>query len=131
MAGNLSASPVPGAGAAPRWRLALPLGLMAAIAAASHAPLPVGLPGPSDKLVHAAVFGLLAALWFWARRDGTGDRRAALAAAALATGWGALDELHQSFVPGRAADGLDLLADAAGAIAGALAARAAARARGA
>jgi VanZ family protein len=129
VAGNLSASTVPRAGASPRWRVAAPLALMAAIAIASHGPLPVGLPGPSDKLVHAAVFGLLAVLWYWARRGTDGAGRAALTAVALAALWGALDEVHQSFVPGRTADGLDLLADAAGAALAALACFAATRAR--
>jgi VanZ family protein len=110
--------------------MAPPLALMAAIAIASHAPLPVGLPGPSDKLVHAAVFGLLAALWYWARRGTDGSRRAAATAVALSVLWGALDEAHQSFVPGRNADFIDLLADAAGAVVVALACLAATRARG-
>lgn len=130
MSGDLSASTVPRAGTSPRWRVAAPLALMAAIALASHAPLPVGLPGPGDKLVHAAVFGLLAALWYWARRGSDGAGRAASTATALAVLWGALDEAHQSFVPGRTADLFDLLADAAGAVLAALACLAAARARG-
>ena len=130
MSGDLSASTVPRAGASPRWRTAAPLALMAAIAVASHAPLPVGLPGPSDKLAHAAVFGLLAALWYWARRGTDGAGRAAATAVALAVLWGAIDEAHQSFVPGRTADLFDLLADAAGAVLAALACLGASRVRG-
>jgi VanZ family protein len=110
--------------------VAAPLALMGAIAVASHGPLPVGLPGQSDKLAHAAVFGLLAALWYWARCGTDGAGRAALTAVVLAVVWGALDEAHQSFVPGRTADALDLLADAAGAVVAALACLAAPRARG-
>jgi VanZ family protein len=34
--------------------------------------------------------------------------------------YGASDEVHQSFVPGRAADPLDWVADSAGAVAGVL-----------
>ncbi len=129
MAGDISAPTVPRPGASPRWRLAAPLALMAAIALASHAPLPVHLPGSSDKLLHAAVFGLLAVLWYWARRDSDGAGRAAATAVGLAVFWGALDEAHQSFVPGRTADLLDLLADAAGSALAALACLAVARAR--
>lgn len=130
MAGDLSASTAPPAETAARGRLAAPLAWMVAIAVASHRPLPVGLPGPSDKLVHAAVFGLLAALWFWARRSAAGDRRAGWTAVALTVLWGALDEGHQAFVPGRSADLLDFAADAAGAVLATLACLAASRARG-
>ena len=130
MAGDSSASTVPREGTSPRWRVAVPLALMAAIAIASHGPLPVGLPGQSDKLVHAAVFGLLAALWFWARRGADGDRRAATVAFVMAVAWGVFDEAHQSFVPGRTADILDLLADATGAALAAVACVTATRARG-
>ena len=34
--------------------------------------------------------------------------------------WGALDEVHQEWIPGRAMDSADLAADVAGATAGAL-----------
>jgi VanZ family protein len=39
----------------------------------------------------------------------------------ITVGWGVLDEFHQSFVPGRSADVLDIVADTAGALAGAFA----------
>lgn len=45
--------------------------------------------------------------------------RTAAAASAIAAGYGATDEWHQSFVPGRSADIHDWFADAAGALLGA------------
>jgi len=109
-------SAFPGKGrAASTARWVPPLALLGAVFLASHQPLPVHLPGPSDKLVHAAVFGLLALLWFLALRPGRQVVTAAVLAFLLATAWGALDEIHQAFVPGRHADLLDLLADAVGA----------------
>lgn len=96
----------------------------AAIFAASSIPrgAPVPLPGPGmDKIVHAGVFavlGGLAALAF--RAEGTAARRAAVLGALLALVYGGLDEVHQSWTPGRAMDSEDMLADGLGAAAGAL-----------
>ncbi len=67
-----------------------------------------------DKAVHAVVFGLLA-LWIWLPSRAAPAARGAWAVG-LATGWGALDEVHQAFVPGRSSDGWDLLADGLGAV---------------
>lgn len=67
-----------------------------------------------DKVLHAAAYAVLAGLLIWgAKRPGT---RLALGLGLLATVYGASDEWHQSFVPGRESDGWDLLADAAGAV---------------
>lgn len=66
---------------------------------------------PPDKVVHTAIYALLAALW----RAGLGGPRAGVRAWALATAFGGLDELHQGWVPGRSSDPWDLLADATGA----------------
>lgn len=74
-------------------------------------------PG-SDKLQHAAWFFLLALLTWQASREGEGwgrCRRTATVLAALAL-WGVGDEWHQSFVPGRAAEAADVLADVAGTV---------------
>lgn len=80
------------------------------------------LPGPpgglTDKHGHAVTYGLLALLvlfgWTRARwRLVTGS--GAVLAATVATLYGASDEWHQSFVPGRTAEVGDLLADALGA----------------
>lgn len=85
--------------------------------------MPVDAPDLTDKIVHAVVYGVLAALL---ARGGLerGWRHAVLAAIALAVAYGVVDELHQSQVPGRDASVADVIADLVGALAGAaLAAR--------
>ncbi|WP_114313987.1 VanZ family protein [Thermus caldifontis] len=72
----------------------------------------VGLPHPWDKGAHFLAYGLLGFLLGVALRD----FRPAFFLAAL---YGVVDEWHQSFVPGREAFGLDLLADFLGAYLGA------------
>lgn len=66
---------------------------------------------PVDKVVHAGIYAVLAGLWTLA----LGPRWALCWL--LATGFGAVDEVHQGFVPGRSRDVLDLLADGVGAAA--------------
>lgn len=67
-----------------------------------------------DKVVHSLIFGVLG--WLVARALGHGGARRRLALAVLlAVSWGALDELHQAFVPGRTSSLGDLAADAFGA----------------
>jgi len=71
-----------------------------------------------DKVVHATEFGLFCFLNLRALR-GTFPKAAMPAIAAwailIAVSYGASDEFHQAFVPGRESDLLDLLADAGGA----------------
>ena len=76
------------------------------------------LPGwlPPDKLAHTVLFGVQALLI--AAPIAQPRRRDLGAAWALATAWGAIDELHQLWVPGRSSDPWDWLADAIGAAAG-------------
>lgn len=94
-------------------RFAPPLALMAVIFALSAQPdLGTGL-GTIDliarKLVHMAEYGLLFLLWLRAFRW-----RAPWAAAAIAIGYAATDELHQTFVEGRHGTPVDVLIDATG-----------------
>ncbi|HEY9198606.1 MAG TPA: VanZ family protein [Gammaproteobacteria bacterium] len=73
-----------------------------------------------DKLVHLLAYGLLGALLLGAFRLRPGGymlRQIALAAL-IATLYGLTDEWHQSFVPGRNSDALDVVADAVGALLG-------------
>jgi VanZ family protein len=97
---------------------------MAMIFGFSAMPSPPAPPGPlGDKATHAVVYFGLSALIVRALAGGWWkpvSARMAILAAALATVYGATDEIHQSFVPPRQADRFDLLADAAGAGAAAL-----------
>jgi hypothetical protein len=75
----------------------------------------------ADKLVHVAIYGLLAALGARGllRGWGMGSGRVLAVAAAASTLYGLTDELHQWFVPGRNADWRDVVADGVGALLGA------------
>lgn len=104
------------------WALAA--GWAGLIFAASSVPRGAGIPLPgagTDKLVHAGVFAVLGGLVALAlRAEGLRRWRAAGLAAVAGLAYGALDELHQAFTPGRSMDGEDVVADAAGAALGAL-----------
>lgn len=68
-----------------------------------------------DKVFHTLVFAPLG--WLLGRAaaaGGTGPQ----VPLGLGIGYGAFTEVVQAFVPGRAADGLDLLADGLGVVAG-------------
>ena len=93
---------------------------MAAIFYASSLTNPP-VPSNTDKPLHWLAYLGLAVLVVRALAGGL-PRRISLAVAAAAVAititYGATDELHQLFVPGRTADVYDLMADAAGALAG-------------
>jgi VanZ family protein len=92
---------------------ALALAEMGGIWFLSSRSMPLGaceLPFPhADKVAHFLLFFLLSFLWSQAL-----GKSAWPMAVAIAVFWGALDEGHQFFVPGRDADVLDFLADALG-----------------
>jgi hypothetical protein len=76
------------------------------------------LPAWIHNLLHAPGFGTFAVLFLWAvRRRGealaTGHRRVALAVVAVLV-YGASDEWHQSFTPGRDPSVCDVLTDVVG-----------------
>jgi VanZ family protein len=74
-------------------------------------PVPEAMSFPhADKVLHAIGYATLCALAIL----GATPSRLALAFM-LTFAWGAIDELHQGFVPGRERSWLDLLADGAGA----------------
>ncbi|HET8733417.1 MAG TPA: VanZ family protein [Anaeromyxobacteraceae bacterium] len=98
--------------------------LIFALSAQSH---PLAFLPPElllqDKLLHALEYAALGALLVPGfRLAGLSPRGALLAAIAAASLYGATDEFHQSFVPGRSADVLDWVADTLGATVGAAAA---------
>lgn len=80
----------------------------------------------SDKLMHAAAYGVVGALAFFgaSRRRRSLARAAVVEAVLIAAAHGALDEVHQAFVPKRFASVGDLVADVVGATLGALLLRA-------
>ncbi len=81
----------------------------------SRADYPSLLPswwGDTQSIVaHLALYAVLALLWERALRT-AGIRRPLLWAFVITTLYGASDEFHQHFVPGRSADGFDLRTDA-------------------
>lgn len=98
-----------------------PLAWMAAIFWLSGRPDLPHAPGALldllvKKAMHAAAYGVLALL-YWRALAPTGLRRPAVWAAALAIAYAVTDEWHQTRVPGRTGRALDVLIDAAGAIA--------------
>lgn len=108
---------------AAQWRsqmaMALVLLLIGGLFYLGRLPIAVGLlTEPWDKVVHASLFAVIASLLALSRQQGTW--RWLVASVLLASGVGALDELHQHFLPGRSADIHDLAADFLGAASGVL-----------
>jgi VanZ family protein len=68
----------------------------------------------ADKIVHAALFGLMTAFIWW--NLGTFSRRRVFWAVVLATLFAVLVEVAQHFVPYRSADPLDAAAGLGGAL---------------
>ncbi len=86
--------------------------------------LPSSVPSglPVDKVAHVGEYAVLGSLIVGAASRGESSLAGCVAAATLVTTlYGASDEFHQRFVPGRDADLHDWLADAAGGTLGALA----------
>jgi VanZ family protein len=83
----------------------------------STLPMPQGVFG-LDKVAHFTAYAALAfALGLWPKRESwkAHPLRTALLIVALASVYGGIDELHQSFVPGRDASVYDWIADTLGA----------------
>jgi len=99
-----------------RWAAVIAwMGVIFFLSAQSKLPdLTPGLPGLEEIGGHLIAYGVLAALLWWALR-GTGVRYPATWALVLAVSYGATDEFHQSFVPGRDMSLSDLMVDLIGA----------------
>jgi VanZ family protein len=100
---------------------ALYAGILFALSAQPN-PFPFLPPGflLQDKLLHALAYAVLGALLFSGfRGTGCSPRCALLLSVLVASLYGATDEFHQSFVPGRSPDPLDWVADTLGAALGA------------
>ena len=79
-----------------------------------------GLPSfwNADKLVHLICFS---ALSFWVSfAVGTNNRRGIFLPAAIVSAYGIIDEIHQSFTPGRESSVLDWISDTIGGFLGAI-----------
>ena len=70
-------------------------------------------PAGADKLVHLGLYLILGLLLAWGKTR-TGFGGPAILLLIMGAGYGALDEWHQSFVPGRDVSAGDWLADTAG-----------------
>ncbi|MCK4537211.1 MAG: VanZ family protein [Candidatus Krumholzibacteria bacterium] len=79
-------------------------------------------PVGTDKVVHFSEYAILAVLFFRGLSYGNRRFRWTLLFATIATGaaLGGLDELYQSYIPGRDSSFFDFLADIAGITAGSL-----------
>ena len=86
------------------------------------------LPEWARIVGHFTEYALLAALWAWALIPRLG-RQGLVAAALICVAYAISDEIHQSLVPGRDADPLDVLVDCAGIATALLVARKPATAR--
>jgi len=71
------------------------------------------LPAWTRVIAHFCTYAALAASWAWALAPAIG-RRAIATAAAVSFLYALSDEYHQSFVPGRDSDPLDVLTDTLG-----------------
>jgi VanZ family protein len=96
-----------------RW--APPLLWAATILILTSVPVPeVDVPRNTDKLVHLVVYGILGFLVARVLIAESRARVAFLIAALAVSAYGALDEIHQAFIPGRFSDVHDWFADSIG-----------------
>ena len=95
------------------WPLLI-MGVLFFVSGQTHVAAPSFSFSP-DKIAHLIVFGMLGTSLI--RLPCFRDRgwSGALAAASLATLYGVMDEIRQSFTPGRSVEMLDAIADALGA----------------
>lgn len=108
------------------WLVYIPLGVYwISLFTATSIPI-TQLPslGLSDKINHFLAFFILAVLLFltlkYQRKNYYLFNKASLIAFIICLAYGAIDEIHQMWIPGRYAEMLDWLADGFGALAGVL-----------
>jgi VanZ family protein len=94
-----------------RWFWAFAIAALIFFASSRERVASPGLTEVDDKFGHFAVYGLLGTL---VCRLGS-DRRSAVWSLLVVSAYGASDEWHQSFVPGRSTELSDWIADTAGA----------------
>lgn len=74
----------------------------------------------SDKIKHFFGYGVLGGITWWSLGDGLPKWRRFWLAVGISAVYGATDEFHQRYVPGRSCDVFDWTADVIGALAGAI-----------
>jgi VanZ family protein len=113
-----------------RWLPTIIWGLV--ILASSSISLPsIAAPANSDKGVHVFLYGVLGYLAGRALLRGRNPQVWQLLVLVLGVlAYGALDEVHQRWIPTRTADPADWVADAAGSVSGIVASAIVTRARG-
>jgi VanZ family protein len=72
------------------------------------------MPKLLQKTAHLVVYGVLGGAWFWAFDFGRGVKAAGTWACCLSAAYAAVDEFHQTFVPGRYGSPWDVALDAVG-----------------
>jgi VanZ family protein len=77
-------------------------------------PPQMDVPSGSDKATHLALYAVFSFLVIRALQQARPGLRAFLAVFAALTVWGALDEWHQEFIPGRVGSVNDWIANTAG-----------------
>ena len=104
-----------------RLYLAMLAGWVAFTLTLTSIPNPVfgpSFPG-ADTIAHFSFYGVMGFLFvLWRREIGTGTAAAVVWAAIFAALFGAVDEFHQQWIPGRSMDLLDWVADFTGGVAG-------------
>ena len=76
------------------------------------------LPAGTDKVIHFKLYAVFAVLVARAAKSGTPPVRTMAIVALALVAWGAVDEWHQIFIPGRGADAVDWTADSLGVMTG-------------
>lgn len=94
------------------------VGLTFVLTSLPGAQLPARFPHV-DKALHAAFYGVMGVLCgLWRRESGTPAGRAVVQALLFTAAVGAVDEVHQAWIPGRSTELLDWAADVLGGGAG-------------
>lgn len=96
--------------------------LILAISSIPDLSSPAAKFGIIDKIAHIIEYGILGCLLAFARIPSRRAESSGRIAAVIIMGvlFGCLDELYQSFIPGRSTDPFDVMADALGVISGVL-----------
>ncbi|MGZ0656515.1 VanZ family protein [Coraliomargarita sp. W4R72] len=98
------------------WPVLLALAIYAASGTQGLASPDLGFEFRKDKLAHFLVFGLVATALLRTPRLKNLSLRSLSIAVLITSAYGACDEFHQSFTPGRSVEFADWVADTLGAI---------------